>query len=74
MLRLNTFELTTYFEEYKAGGYVSGGVTLPLPWRLLNDVDLLLEVKAHFVNFGTSPLFSGSLGGPVYVYQVGLSP
>jgi hypothetical protein len=64
-------EVDTYYEKWTIGGYVSGGVAIPVSDQHRGRT-LLLEVKIHFVRFGQpESLAAQCLGGPLYSFQLG---
>jgi hypothetical protein len=67
-------ELDTYYEKYTFGGYVSGGVSIPVS-QSHPKWTLIFEVKTHFVHFGEAQSFATNteqLSGPINIFQVGL--
>jgi hypothetical protein len=65
-----------YFDQGTIGGYLSGGLNIPLLRYNPDRLALCLEGKVHFVNFGNLGDFApgaGDLTGPIYMLQLGLS-
>jgi len=61
----------TYYKKWTIGGYISGGITIPVS-NNHPGMALLLEGKLHLVRFGESQSFTARrLGGPVYIFQLG---
>jgi hypothetical protein len=71
---LGAMELDTYYRKYTFGGYVSGGVAIPVSSRHPERA-LLFEGKIHFVRFGNFESVTAgttSLNGPIYIFQLGV--
>ena len=68
-------EVDEYYEESALGGYLAGGLNIPLIRSHPEKLALCLEFKMHFINFGDLESFApgaGDLKGPIYTFQVGL--
>jgi hypothetical protein len=70
---LGSMELDTYYRKYNFGGYISGGVAIPISARH-PERSILFEVKTHFVRFGDFESVSAgttTLNGPIFIFQLG---
>lgn len=72
---LGGMELDTYYRKVTVGGYVSGGVAIPVSHRY-PDLQVLLDGKLHFMRFGRFESFSSTsrnLRGPMFMLQLGFT-